>query len=264
VNRTAPTHRLTKSRVADQIVESLRERILTGALPDGTRLPAERELAEEYGVSGATVRESVRVLSAMGLVSVQHGSGSFVTAETDTMVGLSIASVVRLAGAGVTEVLGVLAALNRYAAVLAVREATDAEIASLRATADQLAVVEDVPTAARALRDYLRGLSELSHNPLLIALCRYLADIQVELALETSGGELEGWRRVVGALHPDRVALVEALEARDADRAAAVVDAHTERAVEVILSTHRSRDAHGAAGADPDFARLLSALLQRR
>jgi len=252
---------VTKSRVADQIVEHLRERILTGALPDGARLPAERELAEEYGVSGATVRESVRVLSAMGLVSVQHGTGSFVTAETDTMVGLSIASVVRLAGAGVTEVLGVLAALNRYAATLAVRAATDEEIASMRATAEQLAVVDDVTTTARALRDYLRGLSELSHNPLLIALCRYLADIQVELALDISGGNLDDWRRVVGALHEDRFALVEALESRDADRAAAVLESHSERAVEVILSTHRAQDARGS---DPDFARLLSALLQRR
>jgi GntR family transcriptional regulator, transcriptional repressor for pyruvate dehydrogenase complex len=247
--------------MADRIVDDLRERILTGALPDGARLPAERELAGEYGVSGATVRESVRVLTAMGLVSVQHGTGSFVTAETDTMVGLSIASVVRLAGVGVTDVLGVLAALNLYAAQLAVREATDEEIASMGAATERLAVIDDVTTTAQALREYLRRLSELSHNPLLIALCRYLADVQVELALETSGGDLDDWRRVVGALHADRVALVEALESRDADRAAAAVESHAARAAEVILSTHRARDARGS---DPDFARLLSALLQRR
>ena len=90
MTETAPTHRFAKSRVADRIVDDLRDRILTGALPDGARLPAERELAEEYGVSGATVRESIRVLTAMGLVSVQHGTGSFVTAETDTMVQIYV------------------------------------------------------------------------------------------------------------------------------------------------------------------------------
>ena len=79
-----------------------------GSSPNGSRLPAERELAEQYGVSGATVREAIRVVSTAGLVSVRHGTGSFVTAESDTMIGMSIASVVRLEGVGATEVLGVL------------------------------------------------------------------------------------------------------------------------------------------------------------
>src|SRR5437879_2806813 len=118
--------RIGRSRVADQIVDDLRERVLSGELPNGSRLPAERELAEQYGVSGATIREAVRVLATIGLVEVRHGAGSFVTAEPDTMVGLSIASVVRLAGAGAREVLGVLGALNRYAVQLAAEQASDA------------------------------------------------------------------------------------------------------------------------------------------
>jgi len=44
-----------RGRVADQILDDLRERILTGELPNGSRLPAERELAGQYGVSGATI-----------------------------------------------------------------------------------------------------------------------------------------------------------------------------------------------------------------
>jgi Bacterial regulatory proteins, gntR family len=104
--------RIGRGRIADQIVDDLRERILSGELLDGSRLPAEREFAEQYGVSSATVREAVRVLATVGLVSVRHGSGSFVTAESDTMIGMSIASVVRLEGVGATELLGVLGSLT--------------------------------------------------------------------------------------------------------------------------------------------------------
>src|SRR5882757_2339214 len=250
--------RPTRGRVADQIVEDLRERILSGALANGARLPAERELAESYGVSGATVRESVRVLTAMGLISARHGSGSFVTAETGTMIALSIASVVRLEDAGVADALGVLSALNRYAVQLAVQEASDAEIAAYREAARQLARIDDVRGTAEALRVFLRWPSELSGNPLLAALCRFLVDVQVGLALETSGGELADWRRVVGVLQPERLAIVDAVERRSAAEAADLVTAYVVHAQRVILSTPRARE---IAASDPHYSQLLSDLM---
>ena len=253
--------RIGRGRIADRIVDDLKERILSGEMPNGWRLPAERELADQYGVSGATVREAVRVLATMGLVSVHHGSGTFVTAESDTMIGMSIASVVRLEGLGATEVLGVLGALNRHAAKLAAVEATDAEIASLHEAADKLAVVDNTDRAIEDLRAFMRRLAEISHNPLLAALCRFLSDVQVELAFEMSGGRVSEWRRVAGGLHADRLAVVEALESRSAARAVEAVDAHTAHAVDLILSTPQAKKIQHS---DPGYARLLAGLLKTR
>lgn len=255
------SRRIGRSRVADQIVDDLRDRILGGDLPNGSRLPAERELAEEYGVSGATVREAVRVLSTVGLVSVRHGAGSFVTAESDTMIGMSIASVVRLAGAGALDVLGVFAALNRYAVQLAAQQATSTEIASLREAADRLAVIDDTDGTIEDLRAFMRRLSEISHNALLISLCRLLADVQVELAFELSGGRVSEWRQVAGGLHADRLAIVEALENRSPEQAAAAVDAHSAHAARLILSTPQAKKIQLS---DPGYARLLVDMLNTR
>src|SRR3982074_3700471 len=77
--------KIDRRRVADQILEDLRGQILSGALPHGTKLPAERELAVHYGVSGPTIREAMRVLTAMGLVDSRNGSGSTVNAQSDTL-----------------------------------------------------------------------------------------------------------------------------------------------------------------------------------
>ena len=258
---SGPDRRIGRSRVADQIIDDLRERILGGELPNGSRLPSERELAGQYGVSGATIREVVRVLSTLGLVSVRHGAGSFVTAEPDTLVGMSIASVVRLAGAGALDVLGVFAALTRYAVQVAAREATDAEIASLGEAADRLAVIDDTDATIEDLRAFLRRLSEISHNALLIALCRLLADVQVELAVELSGGRLSAWRRIAGGLHADRLAIVEALRNRSPEQAAAAVDAHSAHAAGLILSTPRAKKIQLS---DPGYARLLVNALNSR
>jgi GntR family transcriptional repressor for pyruvate dehydrogenase complex len=253
--------RVGRSRVADQIVNDLRERILGGELPNGSRLPAERELAEQYGVSGATIREAVRVLSTVGLVSVRHGAGSFVTAEPDTMIGMSIASVVRLGGAGALDVLGVFAALTRYAVQLAAEKATDAEIASLQEAADRLAVIDDIDGTIDDLRAFMRRLSEISHNALLIPLCRLLADVQVELAFELSGGRMSEWRRVACGLHTDRLAIVKALENRSPEQAAAAVDAHFAHAADLILSTPQAKKTQLS---DPGYARLLADMLNAR
>src|ERR1700716_899588 len=90
-----PPAKLYRGRVADQIVEDLRSQILSGALPDGPRLPSERELAAHYDVSGLTIREAVRVLTAMGLLSTRNGSRTTVTARGDALLAMSIASLVQ-------------------------------------------------------------------------------------------------------------------------------------------------------------------------
>lgn len=63
-----------------QLVQSLRNEILRGALPIGSQLPSEEELTERFAVSRHTVREALRQLRADGLVSSRQGSGTTVMA----------------------------------------------------------------------------------------------------------------------------------------------------------------------------------------
>jgi GntR family transcriptional repressor for pyruvate dehydrogenase complex len=263
VNKAQAFHRFERGRVADRIFEDLRNQILRGALPDGARLPAERDLADQYGVSGATVREAVRALTAMGLVSVRHGSGSFVTASADAMIAVSIASVIQLKGVGAAEVLGLLGVLNAHAVQLAARSASEEEIASLRAAAEKLVVIDSVDRAAADLKQFLRRLSEISHSALLAALCRFFADVQVELAFAMSGGpKLADWQRIAGALHAQRIAVVEALEARDGERAADMVTIYHARALELVTTS--PREAEEIKVSDPLYSQLIASLLNTR
>jgi GntR family transcriptional regulator len=61
-------------RVADDIAG----RIASGELAPGTRLRAERELADHFGVSYGTVRHAMAVLRERGLIETVHGRGTFV------------------------------------------------------------------------------------------------------------------------------------------------------------------------------------------
>lgn len=60
------------------IADDLRERIASGELAPGAKLPSERELAEQYGAARNTARAAVRLLTESGLVVPEHGRGVFV------------------------------------------------------------------------------------------------------------------------------------------------------------------------------------------
>ncbi|MFI6933522.1 GntR family transcriptional regulator [Streptomyces sp. NPDC050287] len=62
----------------DTIADDLRDRISTGRIKPGERLPAEAHLASEYRVSTATLRSALAALQAEGLVEKVHGKGNFV------------------------------------------------------------------------------------------------------------------------------------------------------------------------------------------
>ena len=63
----------------DIVTDSITDDIVKGIYPLDSRLPTESELCEKYGVSRITIRESLKRLSSMGLVTIQQGRGTFVS-----------------------------------------------------------------------------------------------------------------------------------------------------------------------------------------
>jgi DNA-binding FadR family transcriptional regulator len=254
-----PPTKLYRDRVADQIVDDLRSQILSGTLEDGSRLPSERELAASYDVSVPTIREAVRVLTAMGLLNTRNGGRATVTADGYSLLAMSIAAVVQFGKMGAGDVMGVLGALNAYAVEEAIERASDDEIAELRKAAEEAADRPDVGSSAEALKRFFLTLSAISHNPLLAALCRVITEFQIGLAVELSGGSKQGWLRLAGSLHPMRMDLVEAIEQRDAARAVQLVHDYHSR---VITRTQSSPRAKKIRETDPGLAAFLSTWLR--
>jgi GntR family transcriptional regulator, transcriptional repressor for pyruvate dehydrogenase complex len=243
-----------RRRIADAIAEDLRGQIASGAIPHGARLPAERDLAERYRVSGPTVREALQGLSAMGLLDVRHGSGTYVSALADSLVAKALGTVIQLQGVSVQDIIGMLAALDGYAARLAAVRSTAEDVASLEEAIAAIPLASDIDGIIREVKHFVIGLAAAAHDPLLLALVRFLVDVQFELAL-TTGTTFEDWRSLVAVLQPDRIAIVEALKRRDADEFAARVSAFNARAINLI-GVERRLHAPGSA----QLAGILSQL----
>ena len=74
-----PPNKLLVPRISDAVASSLERRILEGSLKPGDRLPPERELAVELGVSRPSLREAIQKLASKGMVQSRQGGGTYVT-----------------------------------------------------------------------------------------------------------------------------------------------------------------------------------------
>ncbi len=69
-------------RLYEKIVEQIEKRVVDGDLRAGDKLPSERELAIQFGVSRTSVREAMKALSLSGLIELMPGRGTFITDQT--------------------------------------------------------------------------------------------------------------------------------------------------------------------------------------
>lgn len=227
---------------AEQILVDLRERILNGSLPRGAKLPTEREMACRYGVSGATVREAIRALVAIHMVEVRHGSGAYVTADGEQLIAQSLSSMIQLERIELRDIMGVQRVLNAYCAELAATAATPHDLEVLSSALDLLDNPASANDAETALRRFLVGLAVASHNPLLLPICKFLAELQIDMARKMAGSSVRMWRQRTATLVQPRRQLLEALLQGDGERARDLTMDYHRLALEAILA-HRARNA---------------------
>src|SRR5688500_20409382 len=91
---------------AGHVVAHVRGLIERGSLRPGDRLPAERALAEQLGVSRPTVRAGLRALAAMGVVRTRHGSGTYIREGAPRLDGEPLSFLAALHGTGRDELYG--------------------------------------------------------------------------------------------------------------------------------------------------------------
>ena len=247
-----------RESAADRIVGDFREQILSGSVPRGTKLPTERELCAAYGVSAITVRAAIRSLATMNLIDVRHGTGSFVTARTDELVGSALRSMIQIDRVSAPEILAVLGGMNGFAAELAATAATGDQLAAMDAALDIVENGESIDQITSALESFLGTLAEASGNPLLASLCRLLSGVQVRLATQLAGGDLTKWMSLTNGLRVERRAIVAAIRDRDPDAARAATVAYHGSTREMIAGLPNAAQTL----AEPQLSSVIAELLR--
>jgi GntR family transcriptional repressor for pyruvate dehydrogenase complex len=75
-----------KKRIHEEIIAQIRDQLAEGRWKPEDRLPSERELSERFRVSRASVREAIRALESLGLVTIKTGEGTFVASGSEALL----------------------------------------------------------------------------------------------------------------------------------------------------------------------------------
>ena len=223
-----PIRAVEDRRLYKQIADQIAGLIASGEFTRGHRLPSERVLAAQLGVSRPSVREALVALQMEGLVEVQVGSGIFVIEPRIP------AALPRRDEQGLVDLLRARWLVEGEIAALAAKKATEAEIAVLRES-----VEAEGPIVNRGEPDveveFHERLAGASRNGALVSVVRHLCEA-CRAAMSRPNHEPRGSGNGASWLDDHRE-IVAALEARDSAAARRAVRAHVERLSIAYAST---------------------------
>jgi len=172
--------RVRVGKVSEEVVKQVQEAIFAGVLEPGDRLPPERELAEQFGLSRMSVRLALHTLESSGLVEIRVGSngGAFIREPNFDPLRETLASMLRSKKASILDL----------AEARKIVETATAELAAQRATDEDLQALQTAVEAAR--RSFESG--NLNYGPHSVnfhaALARAAKNHVLELTVQSFRG----------------------------------------------------------------------------
>jgi GntR family transcriptional repressor for pyruvate dehydrogenase complex len=221
---------IRKTRVAEEIADRIRVLILDGTFPAGRPLPAERPLAERFGVSRGSIRDAFRTLETIGLLVTRHGQGTFPQElDVDRLVA-PLTSVLRYRPDLQDELLDVRRMFEPAVARFAASRVTDADLADLQRILD--AQRKKLKTGRSALVEdtaFHAALARATRNRVVVSIMATLNDLLVESRRHTLKQKGRPQRSILG-----HEAVVAALRQRDAEAAASAMRAHIDQIASLL------------------------------
>lgn len=228
------------AKTFESVLRYIEDEIKSGRLQSGDHLMPERELATHLNVSRTAVREAIRIYQAQGLFTSNVGRGPESGTRLTPAPATALASMVRihvaLGGFALADVMETRIALETASVRLAAEHCSDADIQALRELADHMASPDiELPDFNEADTRFHVMLATISQNQLVADLTQAVRDALADPIYQASTA-LPDWYPFRTRLSEDHHAIVAAIEQRDADEAAVVVERHIRGAHQHLFS----------------------------
>jgi DNA-binding FadR family transcriptional regulator len=235
----------------DVVIQELKRLVLDGVLGPGSRLPVEKELATQLGVSRGSLREGVRALVHLGVLETRQGDGTYVTGLDASRLLSPLGFLAELPTPGnAAQLLGVRRILEAESAALAALAIDEAGLASLaealeRADTALRPTGTDVEAFLDADTDFHIRIARSTGNPALAALIQHLIGrterTRVIRAMSDHGS--------VHSTQTEHYAVLDQLRRRDPHRARIRMEVHL-LAVEEFARSHLNDTIPGSVAAN--------------
>ncbi|MBD3639794.1 MAG: GntR family transcriptional regulator [Marinobacter sp.] len=233
-------------RLADTIVEQLETMILEGTLQPGERLPPERVLAEQFGVSRPSLREAVQKLAAKGLLTSRQGGGNFVTENLGSSFSDPLISLLEDRPEAQRDLLEFRRTLEADCAYYAAQRATEVDREHLQTAYEELQACyeknseRDVEAEGAADARFHLAIAEASHNVILLHTIRTLFNMLKSSVVTNIGGMYAREAETREGLKEQHRLLFSAIMQGRADDAREIAGTHIQYVQQVLSERSES------------------------
>ena len=231
--------KLSRETLADRLFDQLRQQILSGRLASGSRLPSEREIGEAFGVGRTTVREAVGGLVSAGFV--ERDGRALVVRDPNSVGPLALGFATVASRESVRQVYEVRKLMEVHAIRLAAENRTTDDLSNLRRALECMDT-DDVQAYHAADPDFHAAIAKASGNEVLYQMFQSAREVFFKLPTFWRVFGPHRQRPRIGSGHRGHEALLEAIEAGDAELAGermhALLDKVEGDLVAAILASH--------------------------
>ncbi len=227
-------------RLSDDIVAKLEGMILEGTLKAGERLPAERVLAERFGVSRPSLREAIQKLAAKGLLVSRQGGGNYISEALGSAFSDPLLPLLEDNPEAQRDLLEFRHTLEGSCAFYAAQRATEPDrqrlteaFEALQECYSRAGEVSRVEEGAADARFHL-AIAEASHNAVLLHTIRGLFDLLKRNVVTNIGGMYAQRTETRDMLMRQHGELYQAIMAGEAQKARDLSDSHIHYVQEVL------------------------------
>jgi GntR family transcriptional regulator, transcriptional repressor for pyruvate dehydrogenase complex len=216
---------MPRANVTDTAARRLQEMILSGELPSGQRLPSQHDLSRQLGISRASLREAVSILETLGFLNIEPGRGTFIASN-------AVAAAGQLTPRGLSDRY---AKQDIYQTRLYIESLIIADVARV-ATPQTLTTLREATSVMVAAWDHRDLVTIINHDRIFhLTICRACPNPMLRDIYEGLSEEFQGtWRYPLPVTRTQRFlesmgehyAMVDALEARDSQKAAMIMQEH--------------------------------------
>lgn len=215
------------TKVYEQVIEQIKEMVSNGTLKRGDKLPSERELSVQLGVSRASIREALRALEVIGLLDCRQGEGNFIKENFENSLFEPLSIMFMLNKSKPQEVFELRTIIEVETAALAAKLITEEELGELKQLIDVMRNCEGEDNESKLDKEFHYKIAKASKNFLIETILNTISTLIDSLIKDARLQILknESNKNIIDYQHES---IYNALAKRDSQEAASIMRMHME------------------------------------
>lgn len=225
---------MEKQKKAYEIVmDHIKNQILNQELSLGEMLPPERELSENLGVSRNSVREALKILSVVGVISSRQGAGNYISCDFESYLIDTLSMMFMLEQLDYDQINQIRIGLEMQAYALAVKYAENSEILMMQNYVRQLDESKDDEEKTRLDKKIHYAIAKASKNILILNILNALSEV-MDVFIKDMRRKILRTESRKGMLQETHKQMVDCLMKRDVENGQKALMKHFEMINKII------------------------------